>query len=100
MERVVTDRRGRQISLRDIGVLETLRLYKALGADLSANDSYMGLAMMAAAACVIDGVPLPFPISETAVEAALERLGDDGAEAVGAAMAADDVGKVVVDAGN
>jgi hypothetical protein len=31
MERIISDKAGRSISLRRVGVLETLRLYKALG---------------------------------------------------------------------
>ena len=78
MSDAITDSAGRAIKLRRIGVLETLRLYKALGPTLAANEAYMGLAVVAASAAMIDELPLPFPASEAAVEALLERLGDDG----------------------
>ena len=38
---------------------------------------------------MIDGVPVPFPASEAGIEAVLERLGEDGVEAVGALLTAD-----------
>jgi hypothetical protein len=100
MERVVTDKAGRTLNLRRVGVLETLRLYKALGPELSVNDAYMGLAIIAASVAVVDGVPLPFPNGEAGVESSLERLGEDGAAAVAAAIAPPPIESVVAQAGN
>jgi hypothetical protein len=100
MERIVTDKAGRVISLRRVGVLETLRLYKALGPELSANAAYMGLASIAAAVAVLDGVPMPFPANEAGVENLLERLGEDGANAVSAAIAPMAPDMMVAQAGN
>jgi hypothetical protein len=100
MERIITDRAGRALSLRRVGVLETLRLYKALGPELSVNEAYMGLATIAASVAVLDGVPMPFPGSEAGVETVLERLGEDGASAVAAAIAPTPLDNVVAHAGN
>jgi len=100
MADVVKDRRGREIELRRVGVLEQLRLFKALGPELSENLAYCGLARIAAAASMIDGVPVPFPASESAVEAALERLGDDGVDAIAEALSPPPVADVVAAAGN
>ncbi len=100
MLETVTDSAGRILKLRRIGVLETLRLYKALGPALAANEAYMGLATIAASTAMIDQLPLPFPVSEAAVEALLERLGDDGAEAVAKAITPAPVESVIADAGN
>lgn len=100
MERVVTDKAGRTLTLRRVGVFETLRLYKALGPELSVNEAYMGLAVIAASVAVVDGVPLPFPNGEAGVEAILERLGEDGAAAVAAAIAPPPIESVVAQAGN
>jgi hypothetical protein len=80
--------------------LETLRLYKALGPELAVNEAYMGLAMIAAAVAVIDGVPIPFPTGEAGVETCLERLGEDGAEAVAMAIAPKPTAEIVAQAGN
>ncbi len=88
------------MTLRRVGVLEMLRLYKAVGPVLSVNDAYIGLASAAAAVMVLDGVPMPFPNSELAVEHVLERLGEDGAAAVMAALAPEPVETVMATAGN
>jgi hypothetical protein len=48
----------------------------------------------------VDGVPVPFPMSETGIEAVLERLGEDGVEAVGAVLAAPAMEQVLAEAGN
>jgi hypothetical protein len=100
MERIISDKAGRALSLRRVGVLETLRLYKALGPELAINEAYMGLAMIAASVAVIDGVPVPFPSGEAGVETCLERLGEDGAEAVALAIAPKPLEAVIAQAGN
>ncbi len=100
MVKSVTDKAGRVLGLRRVGVLEQLRLFKALGPELSENRAYMGLARVAAAVAMVDGVPLPFPAHEAAIEAALERLGEDGVEAVGDALLAHETRDVAAQAGN
>ncbi|MBU6419069.1 MAG: hypothetical protein KGQ79_05000 [Proteobacteria bacterium] len=100
MAQSVTDKAGRVLELRRVGVLEQLRLYKALGPELSENQAYMGLARVAAAVAAVDGVPLPFPAHEAGIEAALERLGEDGVEAVGRALLAHEERNLAADAGN
>jgi hypothetical protein len=100
MNDVLVDKAGRTIMLRRIGVLEQLRLYKALGPELARNDVYMALAMTAASAAMIDGIPVPFPINESGIEAAVERLGDAGIAAIDDNFAANDIITVSVQAGN
>jgi hypothetical protein len=100
MARVITDKAGRIISLRKVGVVETLRLFKALGPELSLNDAYMAVANVAASVAALDGVPMPFPNGEAAVENILERLGDDGATLVSAAIKPVAPAIVVAEAGN
>jgi hypothetical protein len=100
METVITDAAGRRLTLRRVGVLETLRLYKALGPELSLNDCYVGLAKLAAAVASLDEIPIPFPVSEATVEAAIKRLGEDGIAAVEAVLFGETPDKVVADAGN
>ncbi len=96
----VKDKAGRVLELRRVGVLEQLRLFKALGPELSENRAYMGLARVAAAVAMVDGVPLPFPAHEAAVEAALERLSEDGVDAVGQALLASEERDLAAEAGN
>ncbi|MBU6448046.1 MAG: hypothetical protein KGQ26_00320 [Rhodospirillales bacterium] len=100
MMQSVTDKAGRALELRHVGVLEQLRLFKALGPELSENRAYMGLARVAAAVAMVDGVPLPFPAHEKAIEAALERLGEDGVDAVGQALLAHEERDLAAEAGN
>ncbi|HQT63912.1 MAG: hypothetical protein B7Z75_03980 [Acidocella sp. 20-57-95] len=100
MNTMIVDKAGRRIALRRIGVLETLRLYKAVGPELSINSAYMSAASIASAAAMIDDVPLPFPVNEAGVELLIERLGDDGITAIADAMTAPAHGMVIAEAGN
>ncbi|MCB5944120.1 hypothetical protein [Acidocella sp. KAb 2-4] len=100
MDGDVTDKVGRRIGLRRVGIVDQLRLFKALGPELSENRAYYGLAKLAASVAMIDDVPVPFPANEAGIEAALERLGEDGVEAVGAYLTAEAGRDVVAEAGN
>jgi hypothetical protein len=96
----VRDGAGRLIELRRLGVVEQLRLFKLLGPELSENRAYVGLARVAAAVAVVEGVPVPFPGGEAGIEAVLERLGEDGVEAVAAALAGPAAEQMLAAAGN
>lgn len=96
----VTDKTGRLIELRRLGVVEQLRLFKILGPELSENRAYVGLARVAAAVAAVDGVPVPFPAGETGVESILERLGEDGVTAIAGTMAECAPNLVLAEAGN
>jgi hypothetical protein len=100
MAEIVTDKAGRRIMIRKVGVLETLRLYKALGPELSDNGAYVGVALIAVAAAAIDELPVPFPASEVALEALLDLLGDDGMAALIGAVTPPAMNVVLADAGN
>jgi hypothetical protein len=97
---VAIDKAGRRIALRRMGVVEQLRLFKALGPELSLNHPYVDLAMIAGAVAMIDGVPIPFPVNEAGVEGVLERLGHDGVAAVDAALPAASAEQMAAEAGN
>lgn len=99
-ERCVTDSSGRSLALRPISMLDRLRLFKALGPELSLNEAYVGIAVLAASVTAIDGVPLPFPAGEAAVEHAVETLGEVGIEAAAQAAEAGDFETVRAQAGN
>lgn len=86
MAETLRDGAGRVIELRRLGVVEQLRLFKALGPELAENRAYLGLARVAASVAAVDGVPVPFPAGEAGIEAVLERLGEAGVEAVAAAI--------------
>ena len=81
-----TDREGRVLALRRPDALDRLRLFKALGAELSLNTPYLGMALLACAVTGIDGVPVPAPANESQLEARVRQLGDDGISAVADAL--------------
>jgi hypothetical protein len=78
----VTDSRGRKIEVRKVKTLDRMRLLELVGPELSANDRYVGLAALAYGVISIDGDAVPRPASKLALEALLDRLDDDGFNAV------------------
>lgn len=76
------DGRGRSICVRRLTALDTLRLLKAAGPALAQNQPWLTMAMLAVAVNEIDHVPVPTPVSEAQIEALVERLGEDGMEAI------------------
>ena len=84
--RTVTDANGRVLSIRNPTTLDRLRLFKAVGTNLASNERYLGVAMLAFVVDAIDGVPLPQPVNEYQIEAAVERLGDAAIAAIAAAL--------------
>ena len=84
--RTIIDALGRVLTIRSPTTLDRLRLFKAVGANLSMNDRYLGVAMLAFVVSAIDGVPLPQPTNEYQIEAAINRLGDAAIAAIGAAL--------------
>lgn len=95
----VTDHLGRILTLRRLGPLDRLRVFEAAGPDLSRNDRWLGVALLACSATAIDGVPYPFPNSKLAIEAMVQRLGDIGQAALARALAPEPVADQVT-AGN
>ncbi len=85
----VTDRDGRSLTLRRMGALDRLRLFKAIGPTLAQNPPYLGMAMLAASVIAIEDVPVPPPCSEAQVEALISRLGDVGISAVAEGLPGD-----------
>jgi hypothetical protein len=100
METIVEDSGGRKLTIRVLNMRDRLRLFKALGPELSLNEPYLGFATLAASVSAVDGVPLPFPSSEVAIEHAAERLGEAGLEAVALATERSDLMTVQAQAGN
>ncbi len=100
MSEIVTDNAGRRIQLRRIGVVEQMRLFKALGPELSANAAYMHGALIGAAVAMIDDLPMPFPTNEAGLEAALERIGLDAMPVVAKALEDESDQQLVAAAGN
>jgi hypothetical protein len=80
------DRTGREITVRLLTALDRLRLFKAIGATLAENPPYLGMAILAFSVAEIDGVPVPSPATESQLEALVQRLGDEGVDAIAEAV--------------
>lgn len=83
---IVVDELGRQLTIRRLTALDTLRLYKAAGATLAQNQPWMGIATLAMSILSIDGIPVPSPITEAQIEAIIGHLGDAGLTAIADAL--------------
>ena len=83
----VTDALGRRLALRRLTALDKLRLFKAAGPQLAQNQPWLGMALLAASVAAIDDIPVPSPANEAQIEALVAKLGDDGINAVAAALA-------------
>ena len=82
----ITDATGRRIALRRLTALDKLRLFKAAGSELSQNQPWLGMAVLACSVTSIDDVPVPPPMTEQQIESMISRLGDAGVAAVAAAL--------------
>lgn len=78
----VTDRRGRTIRIRRSNPARRRALYKLIGPENSRNLPLVGEYQMALSVVEIDGEQIPFPAKEAFLEATMDRLGDEGLEAV------------------
>ncbi len=89
-ERDVTDATGRVLTIHRLTALDRLRLFKAVPPHLARNELYLGQACLAFAVTAIDGVPVPQPTNDPQIEAAVERLGNAGIDAIGAGLNAEE----------
>jgi hypothetical protein len=81
-DNIVVDARGRRLVLVEPDFLTESRIMRAIGA-ASINQGYvMGYVLPAAMVVQIDDAKLPYPTTEQAIEAAIERLGHEGLGAV------------------
>lgn len=69
------------VTVRKLSPVEQLRFKKVIGKFYD-NLGYQGDAMMAASVRQIGEFPMPFPVNEAGVEMILEKLGEEGWEAV------------------
>lgn len=78
----VIDKRGRKIVIQKQGPIQRTRMFKVMGPTNSANQPLVGHYSMVCSVIEIDGQPEPFPTSDAQIEALLERLDEDGLEAI------------------
>lgn len=84
----VTDSLGRVLTIRELGPVEQIDLFEAAG-EQSGNNSWIGMAIIAACVIDIDGVPVPFPHNKTSIRGLLKRLGSEGVSAAAKALRED-----------
>jgi hypothetical protein len=75
--RTFTAKDGRLVVTRWLSPLDRMKLFRALGSDLSSNQAYLSYAMICASVASIDGDACPIPANIREVEAFVQRLGDD-----------------------
>jgi hypothetical protein len=78
---VVTDAGGRKITLRKPSVLAQYKLIELLG-DSAKNSVYTSMVLPIIFVTDIDGDAVLFPTSKRELEATIQRLDEDGIEAV------------------
>jgi hypothetical protein len=81
---VLTDSKGRKITLKDPGILAQYRLVKMLGADTAKNEIYVNMVVPLLWVVEIDGDAVAPPATERQIEAIIQRLGYEGVAAIGA----------------
>lgn len=82
-DNLVTDSKGRVLKVVEPDVLAESRLMRMVGAEAALNPAYMRLYVMPAVSVVeIDAEEMPFPMSQREVDAAIQRLGHEGINAV------------------
>ena len=82
----VTDAQGRALGVRKLGALDRLKMFEVVGPDNARNEAYLGYAALAFHVTSIDGEAVGRPANRMQLEALVQRLGDDGLEAVGSAL--------------
>ena len=82
----VTDALGRRLTIHHLTALDRLKLFKAVPVHLAYNERYLGQACLAFAVNAIDGIPVPQPTNDPQIDAAIERLGNEGIDAIGEAL--------------
>ena len=82
MAGMVTDAKGRKITLRDLTVLDQVKMLRAIGPKQAENQPYYGMVESACMASAIDGVPVIMPANESQIDAVIAKLGDEGMAAI------------------
>lgn len=78
MAEQIVDAKGRVLVLRDLNVLEQVRLLRAIGPAQSENQPYVNMVQAVATVLSVDGVPLPAMVNERSIDACIERVGEEG----------------------
>jgi len=84
----VTDAKGRSITLKRPALLAQFRLVEAAG-DSATNAAYMNMIRPLLFVTAIDGDFVPAPASKVQIESLIQRVGEEGYEAIAAALFAE-----------
>jgi hypothetical protein len=84
----IVDALGRTLKVRKISALTRYRVAKVLGPDNSTNLGLLGMALACVSVTEIDGEAVFPPAQEIELEALLQRLDEEGLEAVNLAYIA------------
>jgi hypothetical protein len=79
---IVTDALGRKIGIKKMKPLDRLKMFEVIGSGNSENQFYLGYASLAYHVTSIDGDPVNRPASKLQLEALVQRLEDEGMDAV------------------
>lgn len=80
---VLTDSKGRKITLRELDPLQESRVFIAVGSQNASNSTYMsGYAFPAAMVESIDDVDYSVPVNQAQIDGRLKHLGKEGMLAI------------------
>ncbi|HYA07485.1 MAG TPA: hypothetical protein VEF90_16490 [Xanthobacteraceae bacterium] len=82
-----TDSKGRNLGVVRFNASLRRRVLKALSAENGDKGQYFVMAATACCCVSIDGVPVPFPTTELQVDALIDRLDQEGLEAIAITIA-------------
>lgn len=83
----VTDSLGRRLGVKRFSASLKRRVLKAMSAESGTKQEYFMMAMVACACVSIDDMTVPFPQSEVAIDALIDRLETEGKDATIKALA-------------
>lgn len=84
---VVTDSKGRRITLKEPGVLQEFKFVELVGGEAAMNPVWMNMTMPLIYVAGIDDSPVFSPVKRIEIDALIERLGRDGIAAVSKGVA-------------
>jgi hypothetical protein len=79
----VVDDLGRNLGFTRWNAKLRRRVIKVISAEQGAKNEYVFMAMVVCSCVSIDGTPVPFPVSELQVDALVDRLEQEGINALG-----------------
>jgi len=82
----VTDAKNRVIGIRKMNMNVRRRVLKVISGEMASRPQYLGMVMVAACVVEIDGEEIHLPASEMQFDALIDRLDDDGFQAIGKAI--------------